>query len=444
MNSRVQRPTPGSGGPRGPQEVVEVDRLQVGVCIELPGRWMDHPFLFNRFRIRSNRQIEMLRRLGLSRVEWIPERSEQPPLPARETEGPAPAPADPPPDEDQAAELEAILRQEQQRRIEQNRRLRRALGNCETQYRRKVGAVRELMQQLHARPAEALAGATRLVEDVAASLLEQKDYVVQLMGEQAEDAQSFHHALNVSTLSLMLGAEAGLDRGELEMVGVGALFHDLGKRRVADRVLLKRGPWTRAERLAYEQHVAYGIQLARAIPDLPEAAVRIIADHHECLDGSGFPAGLEGDQIPRPARVVAIANRFDNLCNPRDEQQALSPHEALSWMFQREGQALDQTLLAHFVRCLGVYPPGSIVELNNGIIGLVMSVNSSDTLAPVIKVYDPEVPAREAWFADLSEDPDVRVQRCIPPRELDPAIRAYLRPRRRVSYGTAAGTGQGD
>ncbi|MDD2760520.1 MAG: HD domain-containing protein, partial [Methylomonas sp.] len=255
-----------------------------------------------------------------------------------------------------------------------------------------------------------------------------------LMNVKNNDDGAYYHSLNVTMLALMLGREAQLSQAEMCELGLGSLLHDIGKEKVPTQILLKKTPWNNAETNFYKQHVAYGLELAEKLPDLPAGAIEIIAQHHEMLDGSGYPAGLEGGRIGKLARIVAIVNAFDNACNKINPADSLTPAQALALMFKRERDKYDAKLLQHFVRCLGVYPPGSVVRLNNDTIALVVSVNPGNLLCPSLLLYDPSVPKEEALLFNLADEPDLSVVKTLRPAELPKPVFDYLDPRIRISY----------
>ena len=160
----------------------------------------------------------------------------------------------------------------------------------------------------------------------------------------------------------------------------------------------------------------------------------IIFQHHEMADGTGYPTGAKLDKIAFPARVVALVNFYDNLCNPADLAQAMTPHEALSIMFGQRRGKFDAAILQQMIRCLGVYPPGSIVTLSNDAIGLVMSVNPTKPLRPRVMAYDAEVPKEEAILLNLEQETDIIIAKALRPALLPPAVYTYLSPRQRVTY----------
>ncbi len=392
--------------------------------------WMDHPFLFSSFKVRNDKQLQALRSLGLSEVLYSPEKSDVAPLPPPRADDPPPV--TPPVDPEAEAMMQAMWQEKRERR-ENIARQREAYGRCEKQFVGSISTVKHLLRNLFAQPEAAIEQAQSLVVEMVASLLAEKDVLLHLMNAKNGDEGAYYHALNVTMLALMLGREAGLSSAEMTALGLGALLHDMGKERVPSQILLKKTPWTTAERNFYMQHVVYGVEMAEKLK-LPAGALEIIARHHEMLDGSGFPGGLSGSRIGMLARIAAIANAFDNACNRVNPADSLAPSQALSVMFKRDGAKYDTALMQHFVRCLGVYPPGSIVRLNNDAIGLVISVNPRKLLHPRLMLYDPAIPKEEAVLLDLSETPELSVTGTLRPGELPKPVFDYLSPRTRISY----------
>ncbi|KAB2923026.1 MAG: DUF3391 domain-containing protein [Dechloromonas sp.] len=408
------------------KHTVSVDRLQPGVFISLGElRWLDHPFLLNRFLLANEEQIKVLRSLGLKTVEWDPERSTVRPLPEA--------------DEQTAAEefdfsssvLDSML-DAKRSRTEQVRAQREGLARCERLFEEEATGLGEILRNLGSRPQECYGKAKGAVGRMVGGLINAESVAVHLVNMKIKEPGPAHHAMNVVVLSLLLGKAAGLGEEEMRWLGLGAMFHDLGKIDVPPRVL--RNPQrTAAEEQFYQAHVGYGIKHAAAINDLPVAVRNVIACHHERWDGQGFPNHLSGARIPRLARIAAIANRYDNLCNPFDLKAARTPAEAVAYMFKQEKDGYDPELLQLFVKAIGVYPPGSFVTLSDGSIGLVVESNSRDLLHPLIMLHDPGVPRNEALLLDLRET-DISISAAISPAKLPVDIVEYLAPRGRIDY----------
>lgn len=409
-----------------PEQRIGIEQVRVGLYIRLDD-WMNHPFLFSSFKIRNDQQLKVLRSLGLKEVLYLPGKSDVSPLPPVKADVPPPEP--PPVD----PEVEAMWRAKQERRVLLTKQ-REAFGRCEKKFVGGMATVKGLLRNLFAKPEESLEQAQALVTDMVDSLLAEKDVLLHLMNAKSGDEGAYYHALNVTMLALMLAREAGFNAEEMHDLGQGTLLHDIGKERVPSQILLKKTAWTTAERNFYQEHVAYGVEMAGKLPGLPAGALEVIAMHHETLDGGGFPNGLTGTRIGRFARVAAIANAFDNYCNRPNTAESMIPAEALSHMFKKEREKYDAGLMQHFIRCLGVYPPGSVVRLNNEAIGLVVSVNPGRLLHPTLLLYDPQVPKEEALLLNLADEPDLSVTATLRPASLPREVFEYLSPRSRISY----------
>lgn len=409
-----------------PEQRISIDQVRIGVYIRLDD-WMDHPFLFSSFKVRTEKQLKVLRSLGLKEVIYLPDRSDAAPLPPPKVDAPPP----PPPAVD--PEVEAMWQAKKERR-ELLAKQREAFGRCEKKFNSGMTTVKGLLRNLFAKPHESLEQAQALVTDMVDSLLSEKDVMIHLMNAKSGDEGAYYHALNVTMLALMLAKEAGFTAEEMHALGQGTLLHDIGKEKVPTQVLLKRTTWTAAERNFYQQHVVYGLEMATKLPGLPTGALEVIAMHHETLDGSGFPSRLAGPRIGRFARIATIANTFDNYCNRINAAESMIPSEALSFMFRKEKDKYDPGLMQHFIHCLGVYPPGSLVKLNNEAIGIVVSVNSAQLLHPTILLYDPDVPKEEALLLNLADEPDLAVTSTLRPASLPKEVFDYLSPRSRISY----------
>jgi putative nucleotidyltransferase with HDIG domain len=234
-------------------------------------------------------------------------------------------------------------------------------------------------------------------------------------------------------LSIMIAREVQLPAELASVLGLGALFHDIGRKNIPDKILTKTEPYTASEQHLYELHAQYGYDITQKL-QLPVAVSAIVRDHHELFDGGGYPRRLKGEAIGVLARIVAIANYYDELCNPLSIAQALTPHEALSMMFAKHRARFDPKLLQVFIRCLGVYPPGTIVQLSNNMTGMVATVNTAKPMRPMLVIYDAGVPRHEAIMVDMEQEPDLQIVNAIRPGQVPPDVYAYLSPRKRVSY----------
>lgn len=411
--------------------VISVDQLQVGVYVYLDTGWMNHPFSFNNFKIRSEEQLATIRQLGLDKVRWDPARSDVKPLPV--TAKPI---GDEPPAPPAAAPLTPAMQQmmhEKQERIRRLTEFRERFSRVEQAFSSAASIVRGINKSIYSEPQKTVGQASELIGQMVDELLAAPELAVQVMAEKPGSEAVYFHSLNVSVLAMILGRELKMPAELVRLVGIGALFHDIGLNEVPTTILNNPGVLTKAEREFREQHCVYGIEIAKKA-GLPAPVLNIILQHHECFDGSGYPRRLKGEAIDTLARLVAVVNAYDNLCNPTNLANALTPHEALSQLFAQQRNRFDPRFLQAFIRFMGVYPPGTVVALSNEAIGLVIKVNSARPLKPTVILYDAAVPKQEAIILDLESEPDLNISRAIRPGQLTPAVHDYLSPRRRVSY----------
>ncbi|KQY83445.1 MULTISPECIES: HD-GYP domain-containing protein [Roseateles] len=425
---------------RSNDPLIDVSQLTVGMFIHLDLGWMSHPFPLSSFKIASSDQLLILRRLGLTQVRWSPAKSDVPLQPPAEqaaavqpgAEALPPAPAEPSPED--------IAREAHRRALAAQRE---AMRLCEAQYGEAAQGFRAVMDLVQPDPNQARANAERLTAALLDKMLVEGDLNMRLLNEAAGD-RSTAHALNVCIIALLLGRAFGLGRDEMMDLGVGSLLHDVGKLEIAARLRHRDESFTTAENQAYQQHVVKGVAIAQAM-GMPPGPLLIIAQHHEHADGSGFPQRINMDRMSTGARIVALVNRFDGLCNPLLPSKAMTPHEALSLMFAQGRNRFDATMLNAFIRMMGVYPPGSTVQLTDDRYALVVSVNSARPLKPRVMVHDPKVPKDEALILNLEEMPDLGIRRSLKPQFLPRASLEYLSPRARIAYFfDAASTGPGE
>lgn len=406
---------------------VAVEDLKVGMFIQLDGGWLSHPFPLSSFRITSAEQIATLRGLGLPRVRWVPEKSELAEAAAAVgAHVPAAAGADAAARAaaDQAAQLQ------QQRRAELAAQ-REAAQRCERQHAEASRAWREASDAVGARPQDAGRTTELLTRAILDKMMCNCEIGIRLVSGGGDRAAS--HALNVGVISLLIARTLGLPDQDLLDLGVGALMHDVGKGEVADRFRHAEDGFSASEVNAYRDHVAKGVVVGRRM-GLSEGALKVLAQHHENADGTGFPLKLAGERIHMAARVVALVNRYDNLCNPQARTMALTPHEAVSVLFAQGRNRFDSAVLNAFIRMMGVYPAGSLVQLTDDRFAMVVGVNSTRPLKPRVLVHDAKVPRSDALVLDLEGVHDLGIRRSLPAAKLPPAAVEYLDPRPRVSY----------
>ena len=405
---------------------ITLDQLRIGLYVYLDLKWFEHPFAFNNFKIKDEEQIALIRTLGLKKVRYDAARSDQRPAPSQPAKAGDDKPPEPTLKEHPALAAKRAL-------VEKIKLQREASARIETAFVDTAKTIHNVEKNLLTHPEETIKQADQLVEQIADSILSAPELALHVMGDKLGGEELYFHSLNVTMLSLMMARDIKLPAETVKLLGMGALFHDIGWRDIPKKILMKLEPLTQAERNYLELHCQYGVEIGRNLK-LPVATLTIIHEHHELYDGSGYPRKLKGDTINLLGRIVAIANYYDELCNPLNIANALTPHEALATMFAKLRTKFDPRLLQVFVRCLGVYPPGTVVQLSNGVIGMVATINTAKPMKPMIVVYDAQIPKEEAILVDMESEPDVNIAKAIRPVQLPREIFNYLSPRKQVSY----------
>lgn len=405
---------------------ITVDRLQPGLHIKLPVKWNEHPFLFNSFKIKSQEQIQLIKHLGIQHVYINPAQSDTQPLPVNTQ----------PEAIEESSEMESEaekLWEEKQKRIEKLNAYRRRVLNCEKEFERSLSRMRAVMNKIRNRPEDAIDEASILVEDIVDKLLSEDSVTLHLMNGKSEFEDIYFHSLNVSVIAMMIGKAKGYDAQKIKELAFAALFHDIGKIKVPTAIVRKKTTLTEPEQNYLKLHTKYGLDIASHIDSFPESAKRVIEQHHELNDGSGYPIGLKEAAIDELSQVITVANVFDNLCHPNIVAEQKIPYIALSYMYKHCNHLYSNENLNVLVKFMGVFPPGTVVQLSNNMVGLVISVNASHLLYPNVLIYDPSVPRTQAPIIDLA-DRDLKIVNAILPHKLPDKIRDYLNPRSRISY----------
>lgn len=446
--------------PVAPEIFIEVDALRVGMFVHLDGGWMSHPFPLSNFRLASDEQVMTIRSLGVAQVRWSPHQSDatlsagasgvHTPGPGRidrpdrtasnfqtasDVSGASAASAAPIPPAASAGFAESVESADAAaRRVHRDKLAaqRTALQVCEQQFAEAAFECRKLTELVQSRPVEARDRAEALTRALIGKMLGARELCIRLLSETVGNKGSTH-ALNVTVMSMLMGRTFGLPEPDMLDLGLGAMLHDIGKIELPERVHHRQDHFSGAETRAYEEHVSRGVAVARKMR-LTVGATLVIAQHHEHADATGFPLRLNADRMTAAARIVALVNRYDNLCNPHLPSQALTPHESLALLYAQGKSRFDTSILAAFIKMMGVYPAGSTVQLTDDRYAMVMGVNSSRPLKPRVLVHEAGVACGEALLLDLESVQGLGIRRCLKPLQLPSEALEYLAPRQRVTY----------
>ena len=223
--------------------------------------------------------------------------------------------------------------------------------------------------------------AKQLVSALANSVVRNPSALLWLSHLKQRDEYTAIHSVNVCILALSFGRSLGLPKDELNKLGLGALLHDIGKMAVPLEILNKPGKLNEQEFLILKTHPMLGYDLLKSKNSLPEFLLEVVKHHHEREGGGGYPNGLYGHQLNQYTKIVTIVDVYDAITSDRVYHDAVTPFSALNNMYKWD---FDQELFNGFIKCLGIYPVGSLVELNTGEVGVVASSAERNRLRPTV------------------------------------------------------------
>jgi len=242
------------------------------------------------------------------------------------------------------------------------------------------------------------------------------------------DDTTYCRALGTSVWCATFGRHLGLEKSSIELLALGGLLLDVGKRDVPVDLLHKTGKLAEEEYKTLQGHVDHGVRLlskssstaGTSFDDrLPMEVSQMVATHHERADGSGYPQGLKNDEIPIFGRIAGIVDSFDAMTNPRpySSEDPLSPHEAIAELYDLRGKLYQPELVEQFIQTVGLYPTGSLVELSSGEVGAVIAINGLRRLRPTVMLLlnSNKEPLEQFHLVDLSQtDEDLSVATALP------------------------------
>jgi putative nucleotidyltransferase with HDIG domain len=413
-----------------PQHFIDVSQLQVGIYVHLDLGWMDHPFTLSNFKVKDEEQIAIIKKTGLKKLRYDPKRSDCKPLPIK---GEMPTPSvEITSNHTNPNEVEAVRDVVNTKNL-RLKELHHAINECEKKFINTSNIAKQVTRNILTDPSASIEQAALMINNMVDTALMEGDVAVHaLNGNRSSDAH-YVHPLNVTVLALIMAKSIDMSIEDARLLGMAALFHDIGKAEISDKILLKKEPLTKSEQSHFEQHSEIGARMAQEI-GLPVRIGKVILQHHEHADGSGYPKHLRGEQTDHLARLIALVNGYDNLCNPNNFALAKTPYEALAHMYANQRAKYDESLLKRLITSLGIYPPGSIVQLSTGSYATVISVNPNKPLRPYVMLHDPLTTRHEPLIMDLREEPSININACLRPNQLPADVLEYLNPRKRISY----------
>ncbi len=263
---------------------------------------------------------------------------------------------------------------------------------------------------------------SRVTRSMTSSVVRNPDALLWLARVRDNDEYTYQHALSTSIWALVCGRHLGLDEGLLNHLAMGCLLAHVGKADLPKELI------TNEHCLDFEQFAEFKTYVERGASRLQEAGlsgavVSIVRGHRERHNGSGFPAALKGDRIPLLAKIAGLVDYYEALIEPRQGHTPLTPAQAVSQLFEQRNIEFQEDLVEKFIQSIGIYPTGTLVELNSGERGVVVSHSPSRRLWPRIMVMtdSQQQPLRSAKVVNLANFNDgrtpqemLRIEGCLP------------------------------
>ncbi len=216
------------------------------------------------------------------------------------------------------------------------------------------------------------------------SIMRNPDAFTWLTMMRDRDNYTYNHMVSSSIWAAALGRNLGLPIKDIQSVSLGALLFDIGKIKLPEKLLTKTEQYNEQEYAVAKQHVEFSVEVVKAVPGITDNIVNMVATHHERHDGSGYPKGLKGDDIPLFGRMAGIIDCYDAMISDRYYKLAISPHEMILHLYDWSGKQFQTELVEQFIQVLGLYPVGTLVELTDGRVGVVVSHKKASRLRPTI------------------------------------------------------------
>lgn len=245
----------------------------------------------------------------------------------------------------------------------------------------------------------------RLASDMVDSVLRNPDAFTWLSRVQEKDEYTYSHALRSSVWAILFGRHIGLDKRDLDILAMGVLLKDVGKTKLPHELIVK-AKRTEREQEKYESFVMLGVELLKNADGMEPRVISVVRTHCERLNGSGFPQHLVGDKIPLLGKIAGIVTFYDTVITPRDAHVPIAPSKAVGKLYELRNVQFQEDLVVEFIRAIGLYPTGTLVELNNGEVGVVVEQNFERRLKPkIMLVMDAlKQPLKNTRLLDLADD----------------------------------------
>lgn len=361
-----------------------VDLVERGMrIVKLDRPWTEVPVLFQGFVVHDDDQTRLLRQY----CDWVVVEAEETQLAA-------------------VMDKVASFRQRTSEPLTESRTLAEELPRAKETYQQTQAFVEKVTRTIAQGNDLHLSEARPIIHACMESIKANASAMFWMSRIKSRDAYTAEHCLRVAIFSIAFARFLGMRDDDLEIVGMCGLLHDLGKLQVPIEILNKPGALTPDEMRIMQQHTDFGYRLLATDQGLEPVIADVTRHHHERIDGHGYPEQLEEWQISRFARLVSIVDAFDAITSDRCYRDGLPASDAMRILYSNRGQQFDAEMIEAFIRMMGIYPPGSLVELSTGEVALVVSSHPGKKLKPKVEILlDADKQEKSPCIIDLADDP---------------------------------------
>jgi putative nucleotidyltransferase with HDIG domain len=357
---------------------VKTGQLKPGMFVhDFNCGWLQHPFFASTIKIKNGKMIQKIFDSGIQEVYIDTDKGLDV----------ADAPTEQEVDKNIQTEISRVAEPETGDRNPVS--VKEEINKAQEIKKEAKQAVQEIMEDIRLGKRLEVDKADRVVNKMVDSIFRNKDALVSLGRIKKTDEYTFFHSVSVSVLLISFAKHLGFDPELIKSIGIGGLLHDVGKMKVPAEILKKPGKLSDDEYKKIKGHAVHSRLILEQHPDISDLSVFIAAQHHERFDGTGYPDGLKGNEINEFGRMAAIVDVYDAITSDRCYHRGMLPSEALRKLFEWSEFHFDRTLVQHFIRCMGIYPVGTLVSLESGLIGVVMDHGERSLLQPIVRIiYD--------------------------------------------------------
>ncbi len=401
-----------------------IEQLRIGHYVHLPIGWASHPFMLNSFLVKDDKQLAVLKRLGLETITVDVERSE--------ITGFLPGPGNTPAVDEEgslnnsnnnSAEQQANAEQERLQQIQQQQQIWwKQIRTAQTNYQNKVATLKDIYSKLTLQPDQALMALEGLAGELMTEIDQQGEHDFALCNNEVACDTLYQNALNVAVLSTKLAHQLALSHSDCAIVTKVALLSHFGMLWVPATIRNKKTELTKPELNYLKQHPAYANQKLKDTNLVEDVVLNSVLQLNEKLDGSGFPRGLTESNINKFAQLIGITIRYNEMCNANILQQRYSPNLVIAYLFKVAGKRYNKAFVEQFVKMMGVYPIGSIVSYQDCLAQVQMNITASFD-HPLLLDFSKTEPIKKLPLLLHCVVDKITIERCV---KLDDVKQAHI------------------